>query len=58
MFLIFLLTFLSVCFLVFLNPGDLNDIHVCSKTLELEVGQILQYKDLQNSYKAKGEARW
>ena len=34
---------------------NLNDIRVCSKTIEVEVGQILQY--LQNSYKAEGEAR-
>ena len=37
------------------NPGHLNDIHVCSKIIELEVGQILQCKYL---YKAEGEARW
>ena len=43
--------------LVLLNPGHLNDIHVCSKTIELEVGQILQHKYLQNSYKVEGEAR-
>ena len=33
-------------------------IDVCSKSTELEVGQILQYKYLQNSFKAEGEARW
>ena len=33
------------------NPGHLNDIHVCSNIIELEVGQILQCKYL---YKAKG----
>ena len=42
----------------YLNPGHLNDIHVGSKIIELEVGQILQYKYLQNSYKAEGKARW
>ena len=41
-------------FIVFLIPGHLNGIHACSKTIQLEVGQLLQYKYLQNS----GEARW
>ena len=48
----------AVSFLFYLNPGRLNDIHVCSKTIELEVGQILLYKYLQNFCKAEGEARW
>ena len=32
--------------LFYLNPGHLNDIHVCSETIELEVRQNLQYKYL------------
>ena len=46
-FLFFVLFLLSVS--CYLDPGNLNDIHVCSKTIELEVGQILQYKYLYNS---------
>ena len=45
-----------VSFLFFLNPGHLDDIHVCFKTIELDVGKILQYKYLSNSYKAEGFA--
>ena len=38
---IFYLRLFIVSFLFYLNPGYLNDIHVRSKTIELEVGQIL-----------------
>ena len=43
--------------LVLSNPGHLNNIHVCAKTIELEVGQTLLCKYLQNSYKAEWEAK-
>ena len=49
--------------MLFFNARHLNDIHVCSKTIELEVEQMLHLnlqknRNLQNYYKAEGEAMW
>ena len=38
----------------YFNPGHLNDVRVCSKTIELEVGQRLQYKYLLDSCQLNG----
>ena len=43
-----------ICFYIYFYCFYLNDIHVYSKTTELELGQILQYEFLEFLIKLKG----